>query len=89
MKALTTLLAVGMLATTFAMADDSDDVKAAFLNLSLRSERMIRRVWANTTCQTIPILAVGVGCLSGPPLQKKSQGETGTFRYCQHHSPAS
>ncbi len=33
MKALTTLLAVGMLATTFAMADDSDDVKAAFLNL--------------------------------------------------------
>ena len=33
MKALTTLLAVGMLATTFAMADDSDDVKTAFLNL--------------------------------------------------------
>ncbi len=33
MKALTTLLVVGMLATTIAMADDSDDVKAAFLNL--------------------------------------------------------
>lgn len=31
MKALTTLLVVGMLATTIAMADDSDDVKAAFL----------------------------------------------------------
>ena len=39
MKALTTLLIVGMLATTIAMADDSDDVKAAFLNLftSLRA----------------------------------------------------
>lgn len=33
MKALTTLLAVGMLATTIAIADDSDDVKTAFLNL--------------------------------------------------------
>jgi ketosteroid isomerase-like protein len=33
MKALTTLLVVGMFATTIAMADDSDDVKAAFLNL--------------------------------------------------------
>jgi ketosteroid isomerase-like protein len=33
MKALTTLVVVGMLATTIAMADDSDDVKAAFLNL--------------------------------------------------------
>ncbi len=33
MKALTTLLVVGMLATTIAMADDSDDVKTAFLNL--------------------------------------------------------
>ena len=31
MKALTTLLVVGMFATTIAMADDSDDVKAAFL----------------------------------------------------------
>ena len=29
MKALTTLLVVGMFATTIAMADDSDDVKAA------------------------------------------------------------
>ena len=31
MKALTTVLVVGMLATTITMADDSDDVKAAFL----------------------------------------------------------
>ena len=29
MKALTTLLVVGMFATTIVMADDSDDVKAA------------------------------------------------------------
>ena len=33
MKALTTLLVIGMFPTTIAMADDSDDVKAAFLNL--------------------------------------------------------
>ena len=32
MKALTTLLVVGMFATTVAMADDVEDVKAAFLD---------------------------------------------------------
>jgi ketosteroid isomerase-like protein len=39
MKALTTLLVVGMFATAVAMADDVDDVKAAFLDFyaSLRS----------------------------------------------------
>ncbi len=31
MKALTTLLVVGMFATTIAMADDADDVKAAVI----------------------------------------------------------
>ncbi len=33
MKALTTLFVVGILLTTVAMADDADDVKAAFLSL--------------------------------------------------------
>ncbi len=39
MKALTTLLVVGMCLTTVALADDVDDVKAAFLDFyaSLRS----------------------------------------------------
>jgi len=39
MKALTTLLVVGMFATAVAMADDVDDVKATFLDFyaSLRS----------------------------------------------------
>ena len=70
MKALTTLLVVGMFATTVAIADDVDDVKAAVQGLFAAVNAGMRMAGSHAAWQNSATLAVGVDFLTHPTLPK-------------------